>query len=94
MRIRGKGLPLHPQIEMIKFCIAEMAQLVEHFIRNERVPGSSPGFGSERGCTKNRWYSLFLYLKRSFSDNKKGFFQLLQVKEIFLKLIRKTNRLK
>lgn len=23
-----------------------MAQLVEHFIRNERVPGSSPGFGS------------------------------------------------
>ena len=26
--------------------IATIAQLVEHFIRNEKVPGSSPGRGS------------------------------------------------
>ena len=26
--------------------IAKLAQLVEHFIRNERVAGSSPAFGS------------------------------------------------
>ena len=27
---------------------AEIAQLVERFTRNEKVPGSSPGFGSKR----------------------------------------------
>lgn len=27
-------------------CFAGIAQLVERFIRNEQVPGSSPGFGS------------------------------------------------
>ena len=27
--------------------LAEIAQLVEHFIRNERVAGSSPAFGSQ-----------------------------------------------
>src|SRR6478735_4726478 len=29
---------------------ADVAQLVEHFTRNEGVPGSSPGVGFERRC--------------------------------------------
>lgn len=35
-----------------------MAQLVEHFIRNERVPGSSPGFGSKWNICKKAFYDL------------------------------------
>ena len=30
-----------------------MAQLVEQFIRNEQVPGSSPGFGSNEKYNKD-----------------------------------------
>ena len=37
---KGKGL--FPNLANL----AEIAQLVEHFIRNERVAGSSPAFGS------------------------------------------------
>ena len=38
-----KGKDLFPNLANL----AEIAQLVEHFIRNERVAGSSPAFGSQ-----------------------------------------------
>ena len=40
--------------------IATIAQSVEHFIRNEKVPGSSPGRGSKRGSMQIE--SLFLFV--------------------------------
>lgn len=47
-------LPLHAKSK------ADMAQLVEHFIRNERVRGSSPRVGS-KGKRKEITYIFFLF---------------------------------
>ncbi len=38
-------------IDSVLHTSAAIAQLVEHFIRNEKVPGSSPGRGS------SEWFS-------------------------------------
>lgn len=47
---KGKCLYLHT---VFINGVAEIAQLVERFTRNEEVPGSSPGFGSEEKSLKN-----------------------------------------
>src|SRR6185503_21031650 len=39
---------------------ADVAQLVEHFTRNEGVPGSSPGVGFERGPRISRLVIAFI----------------------------------
>ena len=43
----GSEAPPKPPIDSIGED-ADVAQLVEHFTRNEGVPGSSPGVGSEK----------------------------------------------
>ena len=40
-----------------------MAQLVEHFIRNERVRGSSPRVGSNKKGRKYKLFSSFFIIK-------------------------------
>jgi hypothetical protein len=40
--------------------VADVAQLVEHFTRNEGVPGSSPGVGSGESPAKSRVFGFLL----------------------------------
>ena len=35
------------KVELISALVAKIAQVVEHFPRNEKVAGSSPAFGSK-----------------------------------------------
>ena len=35
------------KVELVSALVAKIAQVVEHFPRNEKVAGSSPAFGSE-----------------------------------------------
>ena len=51
---RGPGRSLSPHGVRYPCCNADVAQLVEHFTRNEGVPGSSPGVGS-RPLAANSW---------------------------------------
>ena len=69
----GKFFPnLHSQFRK-DARVAKIAQSVEHFIRNEKVVGSSPTFGSGAGDGTGESLSRFFLLAYSFVSSPNGF---------------------
>lgn len=55
----------------VSVALAAIAQLVEHFIRNEKVAGSSPARGSRKRPTASEGASFCLYgeIRVSLQEN-------------------------
>jgi hypothetical protein len=69
----SRGLGLAARKMRICRSFADVAQLVEHFTRNEGVPGSNPGVGSEKGAGNSAFLRRFAnHLPRQFEDPGSG----------------------